>query len=74
MFVIIQQSSCPVIITYTVADDTKCLRRLLDAESERQKAEWREQAKHELEDWYKHRLEQLDKQKKVNRYVSECLV
>jgi len=40
---------------------------LLDAESERQKAEWREQAKRELEDWYKHRMEQLEKQKKVNR-------
>lgn len=52
-------------------DTIKCclclLTYFLDAESENQKAEWREQAKHELEDWYKHRTEQVEKQKKVNR-------
>ena len=32
-----------------------------DAEEEKKKAEWREQAKRELEDWYKNRQEQLVK-------------
>lgn len=45
-----------------------------DAESECQKAEWREQAKRELEDWYKHRMEQLEKQKKVNRENEDAFV
>ena len=41
-----------------------------DAESEKKKAEWREQARRELDDWHKHREEQLDKSKKVNRFVT----
>lgn len=40
-----------------------------DAESEAKKNEWREIAKKELEDWYKHREEQLEKTFKLNRYV-----
>lgn len=32
-----------------------------DAEEEKKKTEWREQAKRELEDWYKNRQEQLVK-------------
>ena len=39
-----------------------------DAESESKKKEWREIAKKELEDWYKHREEQLEKTFKLNRY------
>ena len=39
-----------------------------DAESETKKTEWREIAKKELEDWYKHREEQLEKTFKLNRY------
>ena len=32
--------------------------------------EWRAQASKELEDWYKHRNEQLDKAKSSNRCVT----
>ncbi len=39
----------------------------LDKESEKRKAEWREIAKKELDDWYKHREEQLEKTFKLNR-------
>ena len=39
-----------------------------DAESETKKTEWREIAKKELEDWYKHREEQLEKTFKLNRW------
>lgn len=38
-----------------------------DVESEKKKAEWREIARRELEEWYKHRNEQVDKAQKVNR-------
>lgn len=38
-----------------------------DKESEEKKGEWREIAKKELEDWYKHREEQLEKTFKLNR-------
>lgn len=43
-----------------------------DAESEKKKAEWREIARHELEDWYRHRDEQVDKSKKLNRDAEEA--
>lgn len=45
-----------------------------DAESEKKKAEWREQARRELDDWHKHREEQLDKSKKVNRETEDAFV
>jgi len=38
-----------------------------DIESEKRKAEWREAAKKELEEWYRHRAEQLEKTKVNNR-------
>jgi len=45
-----------------------------DAESERKKAEWRDIARRELEEWYKHRNEQVDKAKKVNRENEDAFV
>lgn len=41
--------------------------RLKDAESEKKKAEWRDIAKKELEEWYKHRDEILEKTMNINR-------
>lgn len=38
-----------------------------DAEEEKKKEEWREAAKKELEDWYKHHLESISKTKATNR-------
>lgn len=45
-----------------------------DAESEKKKAEWRELAKRELEEWYKHREELLEKAKKANREAQDMFV
>jgi len=45
-----------------------------DAESERKKAEWREIARRELEEWYKHRNEQVDKAKKVNSENEDAFI
>jgi clathrin light chain A len=45
-----------------------------DAESEKKKAEWREAARQELEDWYRHRDEQVDKSKKLNRDSEDAFV
>jgi len=45
-----------------------------DAESEKKKAEWREVARQELEDWYKHRDEQVEKSKKLNRDSEDAFV
>jgi len=45
-----------------------------DAESEKKKAEWREIARHELEDWYRHRDEQVEKSKKLNRDSEDAFV
>lgn len=45
-----------------------------DAGSEKKKAEWREIAKRELEDWYRHRDELLEKSKKVNREAQDAFV
>lgn len=38
-----------------------------DADAETKKGEWRQAARQELEDWYKHRAEQHEKCKKINR-------
>lgn len=38
-----------------------------DAEEEERKVEWAEAAKKELDDWYKHHTEQLEKTKDNNR-------
>lgn len=40
---------------------------LLDAEEEKKKEEWREAAKKELEEWYKHHAEAISKTKTTNR-------
>ena len=40
-----------------------------DAEEEQKKVEWKEQAKKELDDWYKNREEQLTKTIANNKYV-----
>lgn len=45
-----------------------------DAESERKKAEWRDIARKELEEWFKHRNEQVEKAKKVNRENEDAFV
>lgn len=39
----------------------------LDAEEEKKKEEWREAAKKELEEWYKHHAETINKTKTTNR-------
>jgi len=44
-----------------------------DAESERKKAEWRDIARRELEEWYKHRNEQVDKAKKSQQRKRGCI-
>lgn len=45
-----------------------------DAESEEKKQEWLAQAKKELEDWEKNRLEQLEKTKQSNRTAEEQFI
>lgn len=44
-----------------------CLIFCTDAEEETKKEEWRQIAKKELEDWYKHHEEQISKTKAANR-------
>lgn len=39
----------------------------LDAEEEKKREEWREAAKKELEEWYKHHAETINKTKTTNR-------
>lgn len=41
--------------------------KLLDAEEEKKREEWREAAKKELEEWYKHHAEAINKTKTTNR-------
>ena len=43
---------------------------LVDSDEAQKIMEWRAQASKELEDWYKHRNEQLDKAKSSNRCVT----
>lgn len=45
-----------------------------DAESEEKRQEWLAQAKKELEDWEKNRLEQLEKTKESNRTAEEQFI
>merc|ERR1711976_526556 len=45
-----------------------------DVESEKRKAEWREVAKKELEEWYKHRAEQFEKTKVNNREHEAAII
>ncbi|KAL5014835.1 hypothetical protein ScPMuIL_009105 [Solemya velum] len=45
-----------------------------DAEEEEKKLEWAEAAKKELDDWYKHHTEQLEKTKDNNRAAEEVFV
>lgn len=45
-----------------------------DADSEMKKGEWREVARKEVEDWYKHRDEQLEKTKASNREAEAAFV
>ena len=40
-----------------------------DADEAEKILEWRAQASKELDDWYKHRTEQLEKTRAGNRYV-----
>ena len=42
---------------------------LADEAEERAKEEWRQKAKKELDDWYKHHAEQLEKTRENNRYL-----
>ena len=41
----------------------------IDEEEERKKKEMKEQARKELEDWYKHHKEAIDKTRSANRLV-----
>jgi len=45
-----------------------------DADEEKKKAEWREAARRELEDWYRHRDEQVEKARKLNRESENVFV
>jgi len=45
-----------------------------DADEEKKKAEWRETARRELEDWYRHRDEQVEKSRKLNRESEDAFV
>jgi len=45
-----------------------------DADEEKKKAEWRETARRELEDWYRHRDEQVEKARKLNRDAEDVFV
>lgn len=47
---------------------------ITDEESEKNNAEWRAVAKKELQDWYKHHDEQLDKKRRLNRYEHCCIL
>ncbi len=51
--------------------DVEWYSHFADIESEKKKGEWREIAKRELEDWYKHSAEQFEKTKKNNRYEQQ---
>ncbi|KAK7091784.1 clathrin light chain A-like isoform X2 [Littorina saxatilis] len=44
-----------------------------DQQEDKAKEEWRQKAKKELDDWYKHHAEQLEKTKENNRYSSSSL-
>ena len=46
----------------------------IDEEEGEKKTEMREIAKKELDDWYKHHAEQLEKTKENNRYVVKIFV
>ena len=48
----------------------QCTVVLVDSDEAQKIMEWRAQASKELEDWYKHRNEQLDKAKSSNRCVT----
>ena len=43
---------------------------LADEAEEKAKEEWRQKAKKELDDWYKHHAEQLEKTRENNRYLT----
>ncbi|KAL6425974.1 hypothetical protein ACFW04_008933 [Cataglyphis niger] len=45
-----------------------------DAEEEKKKEEWREAAKKELEEWYKHHAEAINKTKTTNRNAEKQFV
>lgn len=50
-------------------EDQKTRLEEKDREEEKKKEELREQAKKELEDWYKHHEETISKTKSSNRYI-----
>lgn len=47
-----------------------------DVQEDKEKQKWRDQAKREVEEWYKNRAEQLEKAKKNNKYgtVACCFI
>ncbi|KAK7473883.1 hypothetical protein BaRGS_00034872 [Batillaria attramentaria] len=45
-----------------------------DEEEEKTKEEWRSKAKKELDDWYKHHAEQLEKTRENNRAAEEAFI
>lgn len=49
--------------------DSELLKISLDLNEEKKKEEWREAAKRELEEWYRHHEELIAKTKAANRYV-----
>lgn len=54
-------------------EDQKTRLEEKDREEEKKKEELREQAKKELEDWYKHHQETISKTKSSNRYTQHFL-
>lgn len=48
-------------------DTDKSANFFSDAEEEKKKEEWKEAAKKELEEWYKHHAEAINKTKATNR-------
>ncbi|KAL8572582.1 hypothetical protein ACOMHN_017216 [Nucella lapillus] len=54
-------------------EQTKRLEQKDQAE-EKTKEDWRQKAKKELDDWYKHHLEQLEKTKENNRAAEEAFI
>lgn len=56
-----------VILSNSMLSCSSLCANCLDAEEEKKKEEWREAAKKELEEWYKHHAEAINKTKTTNR-------
>lgn len=54
-------------MTFVILIFNYCYIIYLDAEEEKKKEEWKEAARKELEEWYKHHAEAISKTKTTNR-------